>query len=53
LDKGTPEANAGIEEPVLELVYYFPCFGGRMEQVLAEGVPSVDKDLARQNQAEL
>ena len=51
LDKGTNDANVGIEKPILEFILYFPCFGRRMETVLAKGVPSVDMDLGQQNQA--
>jgi hypothetical protein len=51
-DKGTREANVGIEEPALEFIY-FPYFGGRMVRVLAGGVPLMDRVLDRRNQAGL
>jgi hypothetical protein len=51
-DKGTWEANAWIEEPILEFIYSL-YFGGRMVQVLAGGVPLVDRVLNWRNQAGL
>jgi hypothetical protein len=51
-DKGTREANVGIEEPALEFIYFL-YFGERMVRVLAGGVPLVDRVLDWRNQAEL